>query len=934
MSADQLTLHRKLIDRLAYAHDASMYRLVPEAIARPENESDVKGLLEYAQSSGTSITFRAAGTSLSGQAVTKGIIAEVVRGWKRHEILDNGAAIRMQPGVIGGRANLHLQPYHRRIGPDPASIESAMIGGIISNNSSGMVCGVKHNSYHTLRHIRFILANGNCYDTSNADDYGKFLDVEKDLCTGLLLCRKEITTNSALNNKVRRKYSIKNTLGYSLNAFIDFDHPLDIFAHLLIGAEGTLAFFSSVTLNTIPDPPYKTTGLALFNDVTAAAAAIPYLSDSGAAAVELMDAGALSTAKYLDEPPYDYRKLSPDNAALLFEYQKQGSAELDLVEKDAQKQIIGLQGSLTQGMQRQADNRIKLWKIRKGLYPSVGAIRKAGTSFITEDLCYDYRDLPAVVSEMRIIFERWHYDDAVIFGHAKDGNLHFVGSVDLNTPSGIKLFEGLINDLVDLTVGKFQGSLKAEHGTGRNMAPFVEKEWGKELYDIMRRVKAVADPMNILNPGVILNNDSKVHLKDLKPMPLVNNIVDLCIECGFCEHVCPSRELTLTPRQRIAISRDINLMKAAGDDSWRAVAQDMQYQSIDTCATDGLCALSCPVNINTGHFTKELRDTGHGPLSEMVAGWTVHHFKFVQSAVRFFNSLLHFTAKCIGATITSGIARGLHTLTLGKTPLWDVDMPRTVPKYDMHELGQGKPYLYFTSCINRVFQPGDKNESLVDVMGQIASLTGIKLLIPENIDHVCCGVPYSSKGYSAASQAMARKTIAMLYESSNKGTIPIVVDTSPCTYQLTTLLPLLDDNHKELYQQLTLMDLIPFLEGLVHNNPTPQLQRHSILHPTCSTEKMGNIESLLALANTCAEETTLPINRGCCGFAGDRGLLVPELTASATQFEADELVDCDPGSFAYSSSKTCEIGMQRATGRNYESIALLVRDYLSQDGVN
>ena len=138
-------------------------------------------------------------------------------------------------------------------------------------------------------------------------------------------------------------------------------------------------------------------------------------------------------------------------------------------------------------------------------------------------------------------------------------------------------------------------------------------------------------------------------------------------------------------------------------------------------------------------------------------------------------------------------------------------------------------------------------------MGQIASLTGIQLLIPENIDHVCCGTPYSSKGYSAASRAMAKKTIAMLYESSNKGNIPIVVDTSPCTYQLTTLLPLLDDNHKELYQQLTLMDLIPFLEGIVHNNPTPQLQRHSILHPTCSTDKMGDIESLLALSNTCAE---------------------------------------------------------------------------------
>ena len=290
-------------------------------------------------------------------------------------------------------------------------------------------------------------------------------------------------------------------------------------------------------------------------------------------------------------------------------------------------------------------------------------------------------------------------------------------------------------------------------------------------------------------------------------MPLVNNIVDLCIECGFCEHVCPSRELTLTPRQRIAISRDIKLMKAIGDDSWRAVARDMQYQSLKTCATDGLCALSCPVNINTGHFTKELRHTEHGPISEMVAGWTVRHFKFVQSAVRFFNTLLHFSAKYTGTMITSKVVRSLHRLTFGKIPLWDADMPRTVSKYVMQELGQGKPYIYFTSCINRVFQPGDKNESLVDVMGQIAISMGIQLLIPENIDHVCCGTPYSSKGYSAASKIMAKKTIATLYDSSKKGKIPIVVDTSPCTYQLKNLLPLLSDIDIELYQQLTFIDL-------------------------------------------------------------------------------------------------------------------------------
>ena len=168
----------RLIDRLAYAHDASMYRLIPKGVARPENESDIVSLLNYASETKTPITFRAGGTSLSGQSVSEGIIAEIIRGWQDYKILDNGNSIFLEPGVVGSRANLYLSSYGKRIGPDPASINAARIGGIVSNNSSGMVCGVKYNTYHTMKNIRFILANGRTYDTSNKDDYSRFIDDE------------------------------------------------------------------------------------------------------------------------------------------------------------------------------------------------------------------------------------------------------------------------------------------------------------------------------------------------------------------------------------------------------------------------------------------------------------------------------------------------------------------------------------------------------------------------------------------------------------------------------------------------------------------------------------------------------------------------------------------------------------------------------------
>ena len=164
----------------------------------------------------------------------------------------------------------------------------------------------------------------------------------------------------------------------------------------------------------------------------------------------------------------------------------------------------------------------------------MGALRKKGTSVLNEDLCYDYRDLPKVVKELKSICNHWNYKDAVLFGHAKDGNIHFAASMDLNSNEGKKRFEGLMQDMVDMTVGKFNGSLKAEHGTGRNMAPFVEYEWGGELHQIMWKIKKLSDPNNILNPDVLLTKNQKLHIENIKTMPIAVSYTHLTL---------PTREL-------------------------------------------------------------------------------------------------------------------------------------------------------------------------------------------------------------------------------------------------------------------------------------------------------------------------------------------------------------------------------------------------------
>ena len=160
--------------------------------------------------------------------------------------------------------------------------------------------------------------------------------------------------------------------------------------------------------------------------------------------------------------------------------------------------------------------------------------------------------------------------------------------------------------LIELVIDRYDGSLKAEHGTGVNMAPFVEREWGPKATELMRRVKRLADPDGVLAPGVLINDDPGVHLKNLKTTPAIEEEVTTCVECGFCEPVCPSRHLTTTPRQRIVLRREM-ARQAPGSPVLEALLDEYEYDALETCAADGTCMLACPLGIDTGKFVKSLR---------------------------------------------------------------------------------------------------------------------------------------------------------------------------------------------------------------------------------------------------------------------------------------------------------------------------------------
>jgi D-lactate dehydrogenase len=922
----------RLIDRISYASDAGFYHLVPKAVVRPVNEEEVISLFRFSQSFKIPIVFRAGGTSLSGQSITDGILVDLSQGWKDLQIMDDGAMVRVKPGITGAMVNAYLKKYKRKIGPDPSSIGTAMMGGILSNNASGMCCGVQLNSYHTAKFIRFILPDGQTFSTEKKADYERFETSCKKLSDELILLKKEITADKLLYDTIRRKYRTKNTVGYSLNALIDYEHPLDIFAHLLIGGEGTLAFIAESVLETIADEPCKATSILYFKDIFDACNSTITLKNAGAVMVELMDRASLRAIEDLSGMDPFVKTLPPDTAALLIEFQEASWPELESRVNNFMAAAEGLSLLNKVTFTSDAAERDFLWKVRKGLFPAVGAVRASGTTVILEDIAFPLETMGDAILELQKLFKKYEYHQAIIFGHAKDGNIHFVITQSFNTPAEIDRYDRFLREVVQLVVNKFQGTLKAEHGTGRNMAPFVETEWGANAYQIMKRIKSAADPSLLLNPGVIINDDKQAHIKNLKQLPSVESEVDKCIECGFCEPVCPSRDVTLTPRRRIVARRALALMHSAGDHkNYKILLQQYQYDGLDTCAVDGLCGSACPVDINTGDLVKRLRRENHSPFAKNTALLVAKNFALTVSVLRLALNTGKIANRILGQKTMQKFTKVIRKV-IPSFPLWTMQIPSPpdlsiLKEKQMVRVTDARAIVYFPSCISRLMGSsinGKKN--IMETFFELSSKAGIQVKVIENMHDSCCGQIFNSKGFGDAYSFTANKIMEQLWRSTDEGKYPVVIDVSSCAHTLHHLRPALSLSNQSRFDQLRILDSVDYLHDMVVPACTVKQKKESIvLHPVCSLKKMNTEVKFKTIATHFAQQVTIPVQAGCCGMAGDRGFLFPELTASATFFEAQEVKSANYEGY-YSSTKTCEMAMSEAVNKNYESILYLANE--------
>jgi D-lactate dehydrogenase len=437
------------------------------------------------------------------------------------------------------------------------------------------------------------------------------------------------------------------------------------------------------------------------------------------------------------------------------------------------------------------------------------------------------------------------------------------------------------------------------------MAPYVEREWGEKATELMWRVKRLADPDGVLAPGVVLSRDPGAHLRNLKTTPQIEESASACVECGFCEPVCPSRNLTTTPRQRIVLRREM-ARQPAGSPLQRALLEEYEYDSLDTCAADGSCQLACPLGIDTGKLVKEMRGERHTHRAESLALRTAERWTAVERATR--------AGLRVGGSVARHTSRGR-----GLPGAASARLPETTR--------DGAAAVYVPSCTNRIFGRGREGASLPEALVAVSERARLPVWIPRGVEGSCCGLPWSSKGFGDAHARKANELVERLWEWSGEGELPIVIDAASCTQAVAA--PgeaVLGEESGGRLEGLEILDSVAW----AHDRLLPELEvRRKVgsatVHPTCATRQMGLAPRLRALAGALADDVYVAPSATCCGFAGDRGISHPELTAAATAEQAAELAgrsfDAHLGS-----NRTCEIGLRRATGAEYESFVFLLEE--------
>ncbi|EGB14171.1 D-lactate dehydrogenase (cytochrome) [Pseudodesulfovibrio mercurii] len=917
---DQVYLDEVIVHALSL--DASPFEPRAKMLVDVRSEEELQDLLSLAREHGAGLTFRGACSGINGQTVGEDVMVRF-RGpaWTGIRVLDNGDSIWAQNMVPGQALNGALVPFGRIIGPDPGSISVATLGGMAANNSTGMCCTIEQSIFHTMRSMRVLLADGTILDTSDEHSRTAFRKAHEELLSGLADIRARILADDELKGKIKRKYSIRNTSGYSMNAFTEFEDPMDILVHLMIGSEGTLGCILDVCLKTVVLEPCRATSFMLFPSLENAIQAISVLSrEKGLArAAELMDRVTLKAVESFPSTSDIVHTLDDKACAVLLETQARDEATLKQRTDTILELLKDIPCLTEHEFVTDPKDYARLWDMRRNTYPAFAGFGGPSEFTVTEDWCVPPERLGEAAETLQNLLEK-HGFQGGIMGHAFHGNMHFILSLPLAEQAAVDNLKGLTEDIVDVMIEHFEGSLKAEHGTGRSIAPYVAREWGPEIYGMMQKLKRLLDPQGLFNPGVLLNDDPDCNFTGLKQPWGLHEFVDNCNGCGFCDSVCPTREIGFTPRQRIYVKRTIERLRKQGDTKRAEHWEEMFRQyGLDICATDGLCQLRCPLAVDTASYMRHLR---HENLSDFAKG-TAHrigrNFSKAAGLASMALTVGRGSQEIIGhggVALVDRLARKAVGMCVPDLPAMKLRGGSSVPSAKANASRQ--KVVYFPSCAVRTMgydkDGGPGQVPLMDTTVTLLYRAGYEVIFPEGMKNLCCGKAYETKGMSEEADRKSDELGESLLKATENGRWPVLCDTSPCLARMK----------KHLDKRLALFEPIEFAKKfLVDRLDFVQLSKTVAVHPTCSTRTMGLTDSMVDVASLCAEHVVLPEGINCCGFAGDKGFTHPEVNASALAELPAQVAACREG---YSTSRTCESGLTLHSGKPYFNLLYLLEE--------
>jgi FAD/FMN-containing dehydrogenase/Fe-S oxidoreductase len=913
-----------IYNRVAFSSDASIYSIRPECVIAPKDEGDVIAVVQYAHRNHIPIAPRGAGSGLAGESLCTGIVLDFRRYMNHIVSIDhNGSTAICQPGVVLDKLNEALAKYKKKIGPDPSSANRAVIGGVVANNATGAHFLQYGYIANYVRKVRAVLYDGSIaelYNDMSPDEIqNPTLQNIARQCVALLADKQDLI--AASQPKTRR-----NRCGYTIQN-ICRDGRIDL-ARLMTSSEGTLAVFTEIELASVDVPAVAGLLQLEFASFEAMAKAVPVIVSTGASACELMDQRLMTMAR---KAFVQYRDVLPENCVATLLVEQVGSTLKQVQEKLAR--TIDAAGHFSCGRMEVLDapRQAKLWKSRKDAVPLLNRDKgeKHPVSFI-EDAAVEPSLLDKYIAGMENICKKYDISMA-FFGHAGDGELHIRPYLDLNNPDDIKRLRNIAEETFELA-WSLGGTISGEHADGLVRSPFIERQYGKEYYRLLCKIKNIFDPDGILNPGKIINSDLDVMLKNFRGIKLAagENFqtelqfadqhyryeIEQCNGCGACLAVgagrmCPvframDQEVS-SPRGKANLLRNWlggNLNKFDGYDieSFRKI--------LSLCVNCKMCSIECPAGVDTSKLIIEAR----AKLAKY-SGFSVTEFALSNN--RWMSIFASTFAPLSNWIMQLGLTRRLLEKTMG------FDRGRIFPAFERGSfIKKANRYLRMagpvTNPIDKAVYFADSyarynDHSLGMTTIKVLRQVGIEVVVPEQR-------PAPMPAYVYGNLAQVRKdmeyNLRMLLPYVQQGYKIICSEPSAAMF-LKDELPLLINSDSARAVSAATLELMEYLNQFEIINLKSHIPAgRYFYHAPCHMKSFHGAKftpDLFAKLDVQVQD----LNGGCCGLAGTTGMQKKNRDlCDAIGQPLKEIVEKATPDYILTECAACKMQIEHLTGKS------------------